>query len=78
MAKLLRVLFAVFWLTAVGVLGSLVYIAVTTETDPRALWGWLVMCALTFVSVTFLAYNMLFGHHSRADAPHHHKHLNQE
>lgn len=77
MAYLIRAVFALFWLVATGFLGFLVYIVIQTEANPQMLWAWLVMCALTFVSATFLAYNIIFGHHDRANAPHHHTHLNK-
>jgi len=77
MAYLIRAVFALFWLVAAGFLGFLVYIVIQTEANPQMLWAWLVMCALTFVSATFLAYNIIFGHHDRANAPHHHTHLNK-
>lgn len=75
MANLIRAVFALFWLVATGFIGFLAYIVTQTEANPQALWAWLVMCAFSFVSATFLAYNIIFGHHERADAPHHHKHL---
>ena len=75
MATLIRAVFALFWLAATGFIGFLAYIVTQTEANPQALWAWLVMCAFSFVSATFLAYNIIFGHHDRADAPHHHKHL---
>ena len=77
MANIIRAIFAVFWLVATGFLGFLAYIVVQTESNPQMLWAWLVMCALTFISATFLAYNIIFGHHDRASAPHHHTHLNK-
>lgn len=75
MANLIRAIFALFWLAAVAFTGFLAYIVVQTETDPGLLWAWLVMCGFTFMSATFLAYNILFGHHHKADVPHHHSHL---
>lgn len=77
MANLIRAVFAIFWLTATGFLGFLAYIVTQTEANPQALWAWLVMCAFSFVSATFLTYNIIFGHHDRADAPHHHTHLSK-
>ncbi|MCM2266352.1 MAG: hypothetical protein NDI60_01110 [Elusimicrobiales bacterium] len=75
MANIIRAVFTLFWLAAVSFIGFLAYIVVQTEADPQMLWGWLVMCAFTFVSATFLAYNIVFGHHHKSDAPHHHTHL---
>lgn len=75
MANIIRAIFALFWVAAVSFVGYLAYIMIQTETDPQMLWGWLVMCAFTFVSATFLAYNIVFGHHHKADVPHHHSHL---
>ncbi len=77
MANIIRSVFALFWLVAAGFLGFLAYIVLQTESNPQMLWAWLVMCALTFVSVTFLAYNIILGHHERENAPHHHTHLNK-
>jgi hypothetical protein len=76
MANLIRAISALFWLAATGFTAYLAYIMLQTEANPQILWGWLVMCALTFVSATFLAYNIIFGHHQKADVPHHHTHLN--
>lgn len=61
MAKLIRGIVAVFWLTASLFLGFMAYVVLQTENDPRKLWGWLTLCALTFVSATFLAYNVIFS-----------------
>ncbi len=77
MANIIRAVFAIFWAVAAAFLGFLAYIVIQTESNPQVLWAWLVMCALTFVSATFLAYNIIFGHHARANAPHHHTHLNK-
>lgn len=77
MANIIRVVFALFWVVATGFLGFMAYIVLQTESNPQMLWAWLVMCSLTFVSATFLAYNIIFGHHDRANAPHHHTHLNK-
>ncbi|MEK7722569.1 MAG: hypothetical protein AAB359_09300 [Elusimicrobiota bacterium] len=75
MVNLIRAVFALFWLFAAGFLGFLAYTVMQTESDPQMLWGWLVMCALAFLSATFLTYAVIFGHHERANAPHHHTHL---
>jgi len=77
MANIIRAVFALFWVVATGFLGFMAYIVLQTESNPQMLWAWLVMCSLTFVSATFLAYNIIFGHHDRANAPHHHTHLNK-
>ena len=75
MANIIRSVFALFWLTASGFIGFLAYIVIQTEANPQLLWGWLVMCAFTFVSASFLAYSIIFGARHKADAPHHHTHL---
>lgn len=75
MANILRGVFAIFWLVATGFLGFLAYIVLQTEANPQMLWGWLVMCGFSFISATFLAYNIIFGHRARQEAPHHHNHL---
>lgn len=75
MANLIRAVFTLFWLTAVAFVCYLAYIVIQTEADPKALWAWLVMCGFTLVSATFLTYNIVFGHHHKADVPHHHSHL---
>ena len=77
MANIIRAVFALFWVVATGFLGFMAYIVLQTESNPQMLWAWLGMCSLTFVSATFLAYNIIFGHHDRANAPHHHTHLNK-
>lgn len=75
MANIIRVVFALFWLASTGFIGCLTYIVMQTEADPQMLWGWLVLCAFTFLSATFLAYNIIFGRRHSEDAPHHHTHL---
>lgn len=75
MANIIRAVFAFFWLAASGFIFSLAYIVVQTEGSPQILWAWLVMCAFTFISATFLAYNIIFGHHHKSEVPHHHSHL---
>lgn len=67
MANLIRAIFGIFWLIASGFLGFLVYIVLQTEANPQMLWAWLVMCGLTFLSATFLAYSIIVGFH---DTPH--------
>jgi len=71
MANIIRAVFALFWLVATCFLGFLAFILIQTEGNPKILWGWLVMCGFTFLSVTFLAYTLIFGHHER-DEDHHH------
>ncbi len=61
MATLIRAVFALFWLVASGFLGLLAYVVIQTEANPAALWGWLVLCAFSFISATFLAYTIIFG-----------------
>lgn len=77
MANIIRGVFAIFWLVSTAFLGFLAYIVLQTEPNPQMLWAWMVMCALSFVSATFLAYNIIFGHQLRAEDPHHHTHLNK-
>lgn len=74
MANIIRGVFSIFWLVATGFLGFLAYIVIQTEANPQMLWGWLVMCGFSFVSATFLAYNIIFGHHPRPETLHHHTH----
>ena len=74
-ANIIRAIFAFFWLAASGFVGSLAYIVLQTEANPQILWGWLVMCAFTFVSATLLAYTIIFGHQHKAEVPHHQAHL---
>lgn len=77
MANLIRAVFGLFWLAATGFVGFLAYIVLQTEGNPQVLWAWLVMCAFTFLSATFLAYVIIFGADHKDDAPHHHKHLSK-
>ncbi len=72
MANLIRAIFGIFWLAATGFLGLLVYTVLQTEGDPRMLWAWLTLSAFSFISATFLAYNIIFGHHDLHTAHHHH------
>ena len=72
MATIIRSVFALFWLLASGFIAYLAYVLFQTEGDPAILWGWMVMSAFTFISVTFLAYNIVFGHYhssSEGDSP---------
>ena len=75
MANLIRSVFSLFWLAASGFVGFLAYIVIQTEGNPQVLWAWLVMCGFTFLSVTFLAYVIIFGGDHKAETPHHQKHL---
>lgn len=61
MAKLIRAVVGFFWLLAVLAIAFLVYSVVSSETDPQVVWGWMVLCGLTFCSATFLAYNAVFS-----------------
>jgi hypothetical protein len=72
MANIIRAFFALFWLVSTGFIGYLAYAVLMTEPNPQALWGWLVMCAFTFISATFLAYNIIFGARPGATAANHH------
>ncbi|MDA8244545.1 MAG: hypothetical protein M0025_10560 [Elusimicrobia bacterium] len=63
MANIIRAVFALFWLVSAGFLALLAYIVVQTEPNPARLWGWMVMCGLSFISATFLAYTLIFGGH---------------
>lgn len=65
MAKIIRAIFFIFWLAASGFLALLAYSVIQTESDPGALWGWMVMCALSFISASFLAYNIIWAQHDR-------------
>ena len=75
MVNIIRAVFAFFWLAASGFIGSLAYIVIQTEGNPGVLWAWLTLCAFTFISATFLAYTIIFGHQHKAEVPHHHAHL---
>ena len=61
MAKIIHGVIAFFWLVTTGILAYLTYVTIQTEANPQALWGWIVMCALTFMSATFLAYLTIYG-----------------
>ncbi|MEI7529630.1 MAG: hypothetical protein WCK76_11890 [Elusimicrobiota bacterium] len=69
MATIIHLIVSFFWLIATGFLVFLAYVVFQTEANPQALWSWMVMCGLTFVSATWLAYNCIFSHHDN----HHHK-----
>jgi ABC-type multidrug transport system permease subunit len=66
MALIIRSIFAVFWLTATWFIGYLAYIIIQTERNPQTIWAWFVLCAFTFISATWLAYNIIFARHSSA------------
>lgn len=44
---------------ATCVIAYLVYYVLQTETDPGAVWGWMVMSAIVFFSASFLAYSVI-------------------
>jgi hypothetical protein len=77
MANLIRTAFTLFWMAATGFIGYLAYAVIQTEGNPQVLWSWLVLCGLTFLSVSFLAYVIILGGDHKANAPHHHKHLSK-
>ena len=60
MALIIRSVFAFFWLIATGFIFYLAYVITQTERSPQVIWGWFVLCAFTFISVTWLAYNIIF------------------
>ena len=62
MATILRGIVGFFWCIATAFIAFMVYVIMQTEVNPQALWGWLVLCGLTFCSATFLAYNAMFSH----------------
>ncbi|HBA60671.1 MAG TPA: hypothetical protein DCZ92_07600 [Elusimicrobia bacterium] len=64
MAYIIRAVFALFWLIATSFLAFLAFIVMQTEGNPQVLWAWLTMCAITFVSATFLAYTIIFSGHT--------------
>ena len=64
MANLIRKVFGVFWLIITGFLAYLAYTVLQTEGNPQTVWGWRALCALTFISVTYLASIVILGHHS--------------
>ncbi|OIO02524.1 MAG: hypothetical protein AUJ51_06215 [Elusimicrobia bacterium CG1_02_56_21] len=74
MAHFIRSVFALFWLASTGFLCFLAYVVLQTESNPQRLVAWLVLCALTFISASFLAYNIIFGHHEREDSASHNPH----
>lgn len=63
MALIIRSVFTVFWLIATWFIGYLAYIVTQTENNPQTIWAWLVLCAFTFISATWLAYNIIFAQH---------------
>jgi hypothetical protein len=75
MAMIIRYAFAAFWTATTGFLVFLVYTTVQTETDPRGIWAWLVFCGITFISVTWLTYNVLFARYHKQGPKHHDLHL---
>jgi len=62
MALIIRSVFTVFWLIAAWFIGYLAYIVTQTEHNPQIIWAWFVLCAFTFISATWLAYNIIFAH----------------
>lgn len=75
MAIIIRSIFGVFWAVSTGYIGFLAYIVVRTEHNPQLLWAWLVMCGFTLLSVTWLAYNIIFGYRHKPGPRHHDLHL---
>ena len=75
MATIIRSVFGVFWAASAGFTGFLAYIVIETEHNPQLLWAWLVMCGFTFLSATWLAYNIIFGRRHKPEQKHHDIHL---
>lgn len=53
--------FGFFWAVSTAFLAYLAYIIVQTEYNPSVLWGWLVLCGLTFIGATLLASTVFFA-----------------
>lgn len=53
--------FGFFWAVSTAFLAYLAYIVVQAEHDPSIIWGWLVLCGLTFVGATLLASTVFFA-----------------
>jgi len=75
MAVIIRSVFGLFWAVSSAFVGFLAYIVLQTEHNPQLIWAWLVMCGFTFISATWLAYNIIFGHQHRPAPRHHDLHL---
>jgi len=75
MAAIIKSVFGIFWALSAGFIGFLVYIIIQTENSPQLLWAWLVMCGFAFIAATWLAYNIIFGHHHKPALQHHDLHL---
>ncbi len=77
MAVIIRSVFGIFWAVSSGFVGFLAYIVIQTEYNPQLIWAWLLMCGFTFISATWLAYNIIFGYQHKPAPKHHDLHLNK-
>ncbi|MBU2572574.1 MAG: hypothetical protein KKH28_00640 [Elusimicrobia bacterium] len=59
MVATIKTVFGVFWATSTCFLLYLAYIVLQTEYKPQLIWAWLTMCCFTFISATWLAYNII-------------------
>jgi phosphotransferase system glucose/maltose/N-acetylglucosamine-specific IIC component len=75
MAIILRLIFAVFWATSAGFTGFLMYIVLETESNPQSILAWLIMCAFTLLSATWLTYNIVFSYRHEPGLKRHDPHL---
>jgi len=60
MTRIINSVITLLWLTATCFIGYLAYIVTQTERNPQTLWGWLFLCSLTFISASWLTYNILY------------------
>ena len=56
---LVKILSGAFWLAVTGLTAYLAIDVIRTESDPKCLLGWLIMCAFFFVSASLLSYLMI-------------------
>jgi Ca2+/Na+ antiporter len=63
MVRIINALVALLWLTATCLTGYLAYIAAQTERSQQTVWAWFVLCGLTFISASWLAYNIILAPH---------------
>ena len=56
MAKIIRALIWLVWLSVSAVTVYILYNVIQTEPDSQVVWAWIVMSVLVFFSVSFLAY----------------------
>ena len=60
MAKIIRAIIGIIWLAATSLMVFILFDVINTEPDQQIVWAWIVTAILVFLSISFLAYNVMF------------------